>query len=75
MTAHNGNLYMVINNSSVIEVADANTLESKGQITGIVSPRYMVTNGNLGFVSDWADDAIKVVDLASNTVTSSIPVG
>lgn len=75
MTAHNGNLYMVINNSSVIEIADANTLESKGQITGIVSPRYMVTDGNLGFVSDWADDAVKVVDLASNTVTGSIPVG
>ena len=75
MTEHNGNLYMVINNSSAIEVADARTLKSKGQITGITSPRYMVTDGNLGFVSDWADDAVKVVDLISNTVTSSIPVG
>ncbi|MCT4622188.1 MAG: glutaminyl-peptide cyclotransferase [Schleiferiaceae bacterium] len=75
MTEHNGTMYMVINQSGLIEMADATTLESKGQISGISQPRYMVTEGNMGYVSDWADNEVKVIDLTSNTVVNSVKVG
>ena len=75
MTIADNKAYMVINNSGIIEIANATTLESLGQVSGISSPRHMVVNGNTGYVSDWGDDAVKIVDLSTNSVTGSIPVG
>ncbi len=75
MTITGNKVFMVINNGSVIEVADATTLASITQITGIASPRYMVTNGGFGYVSDWASDNVFLIDLTSYSLLDSIKVG
>jgi YVTN family beta-propeller protein len=75
LTLANGKAYMVIDNANVIEVANASDLESEGQITGINGPRFMAVDGSMGYVSSWGDDAVKIVDLNSKTVTGSIAVG
>ncbi|HPT01192.1 MAG TPA: hypothetical protein PLJ84_01225 [Bacteroidales bacterium] len=78
MTISNGKAYIVVNNASVVEVVDAATFESEGIIGGLVSPRYfMAVSNSKGYVTDWAgnvDGDVAVVDLASNTVTKTIPV-
>lgn len=75
MTISGNKAFMVINNGSVVEVADATTLASIGQITGITSPRYMAANNGLGYVSDWASDNVYVIDLTTYGVLDSIAVG
>jgi YVTN family beta-propeller protein len=69
-----GKAYVVVNNSNKIEVTDTLTFESEGIIEGLSSPRYIVSNGNYGYVSCWGDNSVKVVDLATNEITASIPV-
>lgn len=73
--------YIVVNNSHKIEVVNRYTFESVATIsTGLDNPRYIAFSGNKGFVTNWGDptdttdDYVAVIDLASNAVTSSIPV-
>ena len=75
MTISGNKAFMVINNGSVVEVADANTLASIAQITGITSPRYMVSNSGIGYVSDWASDNVFMIDLTTYAIVDSIKVG
>lgn len=76
------NAYIVANNSNRVTVVDRNNFERKATITsGLENPRHFVsTESGLGYVSNWGDpmdeedDYIAVVDLSSNTITSTIPV-
>lgn len=72
ITIHNGNSYLVVNNSSKVEVVDASTFEVKGVISGVSSPRYLVANENTAWVSCWGDNTVNIVDLESLEVTGSI---
>ena len=77
----NSNLaYLVVDNGT-IRVANRYTMEKTGTIsTGLSSPRYIAFSNGKGFVSNWGDpnvttdDFLAVIDLASNTVESTIPV-
>ena len=76
MYIYNGRAYIVVNNSHKVEVVDIKTFKSVGTITGFLSPRYFLAVGSgKAFVSDWMSDNIKVVDLNTLTITSSIPTG
>ena len=73
--------YVVVNNSHKIEVVNRYTFESIATISdGLDNPRHFVSSGNKGYVSNWgdpfdnSDDFIAVIDLDTNTVTSTIPV-
>lgn len=69
-------LYLVVNNSGKVEVANTGTLKSEGTISGFNSPRYLeVINSNTAYVTDWFDNNIKVVDLNSLTIVDSINTG
>jgi len=69
-------IYFVVNNSQRIVVADANTMKQKGVVSGFQSPRYLIsTNNSKAFVSDWISDEVHLVDLSTNTITSSTKVG
>lgn len=80
--AFSGDLaYVVVNVSKKIEVVNRVTFKSVATIsTGLVNPRYMAITGGKGYVTDWgdgtdpSDDFIAVVDLATNTITSTISV-
>lgn len=75
MNIINGNAYLVINNSSKIEIINPKTFKSVGSITGLHSPRYIIkTSTNKAYVSDIYDNHIFVVDLSSNQILKKIPL-
>ncbi len=75
MNIINGNAYLVINNSSKIEIINPKTFKTVGSITGLHSPRYIIkTSTNKAYVSDIYDNHIFVVDLSSNQILKKIPL-
>lgn len=76
----NGNLaYIVLNGSAKIQIVNRYTMVKVGEISsGLVSPRYIAFANGKGYVSDWGTGVgagtVKIVDLGSNTISSSIPV-
>lgn len=81
MTVFNGLGYIVVQNSSKVEVIDTEELTSMASIEeGISSPRYFLgINDTKGYVTDWGPDgvsgAVKVVDLQSYEVIKTIATG
>ena len=83
MTIYDNKAYIVVNNSHKIIVANRYTMEKIAEIDGtdINNPRFFVAKGNTGYVSNWGnssnadDDFIAVINLETNEVTSTIPVG
>ncbi|MBP0903284.1 YncE family protein [Mariniflexile gromovii] len=74
--------YIVVNVSQKIEVVDRYSFTSIATIdAGLTNPRYMAFANGKGYVTDWGDggsaldDVVAVIDLATNTVESSISVG
>ncbi len=72
ITIYNENAYLVVNNSSKVEIVDAETFKEKDVIAGVPSPRYMVAVENTAYISCWGDNSVKIVDLNTNEVTGSI---
>lgn len=75
-----GNAYVVVNNANKVVVADAKTFEAKGSIDNLALPRYFVgVSETKGYISEWVgfsgQGRVSVVDLTTNTVTSTITVG
>jgi len=67
--------YIVVNNSSKIEIVDAQSFQSLGKITNLQSPRYFLPiNDTMALVSDLYAHAVSVVDLKNNYKKSSIPL-
>ncbi|MBR9854184.1 MAG: YncE family protein [Algicola sp.] len=84
--AFDGDLaYIILHNSQKIEVVNRYSMESVATIDGggssdFLNPRYMAIAGGKGYVSNWGDgfsaedDFVTVIDLATNTVETTIPV-
>lgn len=85
MLIHEDRAYIVANNSNWIQVVESATFRSVAEITGLLSPRYMVADGDKAYVTEWAGPAypdetivggrVAVIDLTTNTVLKTIPVG
>ena len=70
------NAYILVNGSSKIEVASIDSLRSVATIDGLVSPRYMAeVSGLKAYVTDWGVNGVQVIDLETNTVSSTITCG
>jgi len=71
------NLYLVVNNSGKIIVADKKTLTFNGEITGLPSPRYMEYSGtaDLWYVSNLLNDSLFVVNTSNYTIESKEYLG
>jgi YVTN family beta-propeller protein len=73
--------YVIVNLSNTIQVVNRYTLEHLTTIsTGLYNPRYIAfANGN-AYITNWGDgnnptdDFVAVLNLSSNTVTTTIPV-
>jgi hypothetical protein len=74
MCLHGGKAYIVVNNSGKVEVVDPNSFISAATITGFTSPRYLLpVGGNKAYVSELYGGQLRVVDLAANSISGSIP--
>lgn len=75
MTVYNNSAYLVVNNSQKIEVINVNDFSSTATITGFKSPRYMlVANATRAYVSEYYNGGVRIIDLPSNTLRSTIPL-
>lgn len=80
MAEFNDKYYLVVNNSSKVEVVNKTDFITTGAITGLAQPRYfMGINSQKAYVSVWGanglDGALAVVNLSNNSVTTTIPTG
>ncbi len=76
MTIIDNKGYIVVNNSQKIEIVKINNFKSIGVINGFASPRYILkVNNSTAYVSDWNDNNIKIINLATNSITGTIPTG
>ena len=67
--------YIVVNNSSKIEVASADSMLYLSTIP-LTSPRYIAqVSESKAYITDWGINGVQVIDLNTNIVTSSISCG
>jgi len=73
--------YIIANVANKISISNRYTMERLATITtGLNNPRYMAFANGKGYVTNWGggsdstDDFIAVIDLSTNTVTSTISV-
>jgi YVTN family beta-propeller protein len=78
---NNDKAYVVVHASNKIEVLNRYTLAHIATVTtGLSSPRFMHFANGKGYVTNWgagssaSDDFVAVLNLTSNSVSSSIPV-
>jgi len=72
----NGQVYMVLNLSDTIVIANSDTFKETGVITGLSSPRYMTSYNGKGYITQWGENgSVKVVDLATRAIIKTIAVG
>jgi YVTN family beta-propeller protein len=66
-------LFVVVNNSSKIEILNASTLNSIGSIQQLNSPRYMVAaHSQKAYVSDIYEDKLHVINPTSHNLVKTI---
>lgn len=78
MTIYNNYGYLVVNNSNKVEVVTLPDFKSVATINGLVQPRYLVTAGTKGYVTEWLSATagrVSVIDLTTNTITNTITTG
>lgn len=76
VTQIDNKLFLVVNNSSKIEIINSTNLKSIGTITGLVSPRFLVAIGpNEAVVSDLYSTELVFVDTQNHTITSTLNIG
>ncbi len=75
MTMFNTKTYIVVNNSSKVEVVNMQDFLRTSTITGFTSPRYLLpVSNNKAYVTDLYANAITIVDLSSNSISGNIPI-
>ena len=76
ITIVNDMVYVVINNSGLIYGLDRETLEFRGKINNLISPREMIIiNDQKAYVSDIYSTKITVINPATYSITSKIEIG
>ena len=75
VSVFNDRAYIVVNNAHKIEVVNASTLVSVGQITGLTYPRnFLGISDTKAYVTEWGttQGKVMVIDLQTLAVTDSI---
>ena len=75
MNIINDYAYILVNNSSKIEVVSIDSMLSVATIN-VNQPRYMAkVSDEKAYVTDWGINGVQVIDLATNTISSTIACG
>lgn len=81
LTFKDDKAYVVLNYSNKVEIVNSTTFVKIATIdTGIENPRYIAFHGNKAYVTCWGvsdneeDDYLAVIDLATNTTSTPIPL-
>lgn len=75
MTIYENKAYIVVNNSSKVEVVNLNTFEYEGTILNLTSPRYLLpVNGSKAYVTDLFSNTISVLNLNTKSISKTIAV-
>lgn len=73
--ARNNLYYLIVNNSSKIEIIDKKSFKLQGTISGLNSPRYMLSvSNNKAYASDIYDNSIHILDLNTATKIGTISI-
>lgn len=80
MVLHDTLAYIVANNSNKIEVVNAFTFKTVAVVENLQQPRYFAAlNGDKGYVTEWvnygSNGRVSVINLKTNEIIKSIPVG
>lgn len=75
--AFENHLFLVINSSNKMEVANATTLKEIATISNLPLPRFMAaSSAQKGYISCWGENGvIKVIDLTNLSISKTITVG
>jgi len=66
-------VYIVVNNSGKIEVANSNSLESVATINGLISPRSLIkVNDKKAYVTSIYSDSVAIISLNDNEISGYI---
>jgi YVTN family beta-propeller protein len=69
-------IFIVVNNSGKVYIADSKTVEFRGVISGLSSPRHIhIVSDNKAYVSDLLSNHITIIDPVSNRITGTINLG
>lgn len=68
----NGELYIIVNNSSKIVVVNPSDLKVLHTITGLNGPRNIVQVGGRAYVTQMNSTKVMILDLASHSIAGSI---
>lgn len=68
-------IYMMVNNAQKVEVVSYPEFTSTATIDGLGAVRYMASQGQTGYVSDWTLGGVQVIDLNTKSVTGTIITG
>jgi hypothetical protein len=75
---YNSKIYMVLNVSNKIEVANATNFEEVTTIEGFSNPRNITFFNNKAYLTQWGlgtEGQVKVIDLSNNSIIKTINVG
>ena len=67
-------VYLMVNNSSKIEIVHQRDFKTQGRITGLTAPRYMEVVGNKAYVTDLYAHGVHILNLTSQQKTGFVPL-
>ncbi|MCU0458166.1 MAG: YncE family protein [Bacteroidales bacterium] len=74
MAVEGGKGFIVVNNSGTVEAVDIHSLESLGTVTGLISPRQIVTSGGKGYISSLMSPQVTILDLENMLVSGNMDI-
>jgi hypothetical protein len=73
---YDDHLFMVVNNSGKIEIADINTLKSEASVTGLISPREIAfISESKAYISSLYSDSVVIFNHADHIIEGYIDIG
>ena len=68
-------VYLVVNNSNKVIIADRDTLREENVVEDLPQPRYMTSYQGKGYISCWGDNKVHVLDLTTQQITGTVSAG